>query len=158
MTPVLMCGGDEDPTVFFSVNTLVMQQYWAALPAGLITVVDINAPVTDPADPFAAAKGRLPADHRRHRGQQRRCRRGAGHPCHRGTVLYRRGAGVLRAARGYDMSTIFSSTVARLAVGLGFAAGLGSGVAHADSKLGRRRQSQHGCAGGLRGQFPYPCG
>jgi hypothetical protein len=54
--PVLMCGGDEDPTVFFSVNTLVMQQYWAALPAGAITVVDINAPVTNPNDPFAAAK------------------------------------------------------------------------------------------------------
>ena len=55
-SPVLMCGGDEDPTVFFSVDTLVMQQFWAALPAGLITVVDINAPVTNPADPFAAAK------------------------------------------------------------------------------------------------------
>jgi len=55
-SPVLMCGGDEDPTVFFSVDTLVMQQYWAGLPAGLVTVVDINAPVTDPADPFAAAK------------------------------------------------------------------------------------------------------
>jgi hypothetical protein len=55
-SPVLMCGGDQDPTVFFSVDTLVMQQYWAALPAGLITVVDINAPVTNPADPFAAAK------------------------------------------------------------------------------------------------------
>jgi acetyl esterase/lipase len=55
-SPVLMCGGDQDPTVFFSVDTLVMQQYWAALPAGLVTVVDINAPVTDPADPFAAAK------------------------------------------------------------------------------------------------------
>jgi hypothetical protein len=55
-TPVLMCGGDQDPTVFFSVDTLVMQQYWAALPVGLVTVVDINAPVTDPADPFAAAK------------------------------------------------------------------------------------------------------
>jgi hypothetical protein len=54
--PVLMCGGDMDPTVFFSVNTLVMQQYWAALPAGAITVVDINATVTNPNDPFAAAK------------------------------------------------------------------------------------------------------
>ena len=54
--PVLMCGGDQDPTVFFSVNTLVMQQYWAALPAGAITVVDLNAAVTDPNDPFAAAK------------------------------------------------------------------------------------------------------
>ena len=54
--PVLMCGGDQDPTVFFSVNTLVMQQYWAQLPAGLITVADINAPVTGASDPFAAAK------------------------------------------------------------------------------------------------------
>ncbi len=56
MRPVLMCGGDQDPTVFFSVNTLVMQQYWAALPPGAITVVDLNATVTDPNDPFAAAK------------------------------------------------------------------------------------------------------
>jgi hypothetical protein len=55
-SPVLMCGGDADPTVFFSVNTLVMQQYWAALPAGLVTVVDINAAPTSASDPFAAAK------------------------------------------------------------------------------------------------------
>ena len=51
-----MCGGDADPTVFFSVNTLTMQAYWAALPAGLITVVDLNAAVTGANDPFAAAK------------------------------------------------------------------------------------------------------
>jgi hypothetical protein len=56
LKPVLMCGGDADPTVFFSVNTLVMQQYWAGLPPGQITVVDINAPVSGPTDPFAAAK------------------------------------------------------------------------------------------------------
>jgi predicted esterase len=56
LRPVLMCGGDQDPTVFFSVNTQVMQQYWAALPAGAITVVDVNAAVTGPNDPFAAAK------------------------------------------------------------------------------------------------------
>jgi len=55
-SPVLMCGGDADPTVFFSVDTLVMQQYWAALPAGLITVVDINAAVTGPTDPYLAVK------------------------------------------------------------------------------------------------------
>jgi hypothetical protein len=54
--PVLMCGGDADPTVFFSVNTQVMQQYWAALPPGAITVVDVNGPVSGPSDPFAAAK------------------------------------------------------------------------------------------------------
>ncbi|HTC51839.1 MAG TPA: prolyl oligopeptidase family serine peptidase [Steroidobacteraceae bacterium] len=55
MVPVLMCGGDADPTVFF-LNTQVMQQYWSGLPTGLITVVDINAPVTGASDPFAAAK------------------------------------------------------------------------------------------------------
>ena len=53
--PVLMCGGDQDPEVFF-LNTQVMQQYWSALPVGAITVADINAPVTGPNDPFAAAK------------------------------------------------------------------------------------------------------
>ena len=53
-SPMLMCGGDQDPTVFFA-NTLTMQAYWAALPPGLITVLDVNAPVT-PNDPFAAAK------------------------------------------------------------------------------------------------------
>ena len=56
LRPILMCGGDMDPTVFFSVNTQVMQQYWAGLPPGAITVVDINAAVTGPTDPFAAAK------------------------------------------------------------------------------------------------------
>ncbi len=56
LRPVLMCGGDQDPTVFFSVNTQVMQAYWAALPPGAITVVDVNAAVTGPTDPFAAAK------------------------------------------------------------------------------------------------------
>jgi acetyl esterase/lipase len=55
-SPVLMCGGDQDPTVFFKVNALVMQQYWSALPAGAITVVDLNATVTDPTAPFAAAQ------------------------------------------------------------------------------------------------------
>ena len=54
--PVLMCGGDQDPTVYFSVNTLVMQQYWSALPPGAITVVDVAAPVSGANDPFAAAK------------------------------------------------------------------------------------------------------
>jgi predicted dienelactone hydrolase len=54
--PVLMCGGDQDPTVYFSVDALVMQQYWVDLPPGLITVVDINAPVTSASDPFAAAQ------------------------------------------------------------------------------------------------------
>lgn len=50
-SPTLLCGGDMDPTVYFSVNTQTMAAYWSALPAGLVTVLDVNAP---PAGPFAA--------------------------------------------------------------------------------------------------------
>ncbi len=50
--PILLCGGDQDPTVFFSVNTGTMQAFWAALPAGLVTVLDVNA-TPNPASPFA---------------------------------------------------------------------------------------------------------
>ncbi len=49
-SPTLLCGGDQDPTVFFSVNTLTMQAFWSDLPAGLITVLDVNG---TPAGPFA---------------------------------------------------------------------------------------------------------
>lgn len=49
-SPTLLCGGDQDPTVFFSVNTGIMAAFWSGLPAGLITVLDINA---TPAGPFA---------------------------------------------------------------------------------------------------------
>jgi len=52
-SPTLLCGGDEDPTVFFSVNTEVMAAYWSALPAGLVTVLDVNA---SPSGPFAAVQ------------------------------------------------------------------------------------------------------
>jgi predicted dienelactone hydrolase len=51
-SPMLLCGGDQDPTVFFSVNTGTMQAFWAALPAGLVTVLDVNA-TPNPASPFA---------------------------------------------------------------------------------------------------------
>lgn len=54
VVPTLLCGGDQDPTVFFSVNTLTMQAFWSALPAGLVTVLDVNA---TPAGPFAAVQG-----------------------------------------------------------------------------------------------------
>jgi acetyl esterase/lipase len=50
-SPTLLCGGDQDPTVFFSVNTLTMAEFWSALPAGLVTVLDVNAA---PSGPFAA--------------------------------------------------------------------------------------------------------
>ena len=50
-SPTLLCGGDKDPTVFFSVNTGTMQAFWSDLPAGLVTVLDVNG---TPAGPFAA--------------------------------------------------------------------------------------------------------
>jgi hypothetical protein len=50
--PTLLCGGDADPTVFFSVNTGTMAAFWSPLvQAGLITVLDVNG---SPAGPFAA--------------------------------------------------------------------------------------------------------
>lgn len=59
--PVLLCGGNADPTVFYKVNTQVMQQLWTAPsplapPAGLVTVLDVDSSPTGAADPFAAAK------------------------------------------------------------------------------------------------------
>jgi len=57
-SPTLLCGGDADPTVFFSVNTGTMQKFWAALPAGLVTVLDING---TPSGPFAELQGAFQA-------------------------------------------------------------------------------------------------
>ena len=53
--PTLLCGGNADPTVYFSVDTLTMQAFWAALPPGAITVLDVDSAV-GVSDPFAAAK------------------------------------------------------------------------------------------------------
>jgi hypothetical protein len=51
-SPTLLCGGGQDPTVFFSVNTNTMAAFWPAqVAAGLVTVLDVNA---TPAGPFAA--------------------------------------------------------------------------------------------------------
>jgi hypothetical protein len=53
--PVLMCGGDSDPTVFFF-NTQLMQDYWNAnSPASVFTVLDVASAVTSN-DPYAALK------------------------------------------------------------------------------------------------------
>jgi hypothetical protein len=42
-SPTLLCGGDQDPTVFYSVNTGTMAAFWSPLvQAGLITVLDVN--------------------------------------------------------------------------------------------------------------------
>jgi hypothetical protein len=51
-SPTLLCGGNADPTVFFTVNTGTMAAFWSPLvQAGLITVLDVSA---TPAPPFAA--------------------------------------------------------------------------------------------------------
>jgi hypothetical protein len=50
-SPTLLCGGDADPTVYFSVNTLTMASYWSPLvQAGLISVLDVSG---TPASPYA---------------------------------------------------------------------------------------------------------
>ena len=60
--PVLLCGGDNDPTVFYF-NTLLMQTYWAAnAPNAPVSILDVdsavgaNDPYADVKDGFAAAK------------------------------------------------------------------------------------------------------
>ena len=59
--PVFMCGGHQDPVVFFSVNTQVMQAFWTfvAPPASplLVNVLDVDSAPTGPNDPFLLAKG-----------------------------------------------------------------------------------------------------
>jgi hypothetical protein len=51
-SPTLLCGGGQDPTVFFSVNTLTMAAFWGPLVSGgLVTVLDVNG---TPGGPFAA--------------------------------------------------------------------------------------------------------
>lgn len=57
--PMLLCGGNADPTVFFSVNTLGAQAYFAGkgVPAQAVTVLDVDSAPTGAADPFALAKG-----------------------------------------------------------------------------------------------------
>jgi hypothetical protein len=54
--PVLLCGGNEDPTVFFF-NTQLMQNYWTANPpSGGLTVLDVDSAVTGQDDPYADLK------------------------------------------------------------------------------------------------------
>ena len=53
--PTLLCGGENDPTVFFT-NTQIMQAFWTAVvpaPAGALTVLDVD-PSGGPSGPFAA--------------------------------------------------------------------------------------------------------
>ncbi|MEP7246531.1 MAG: prolyl oligopeptidase family serine peptidase, partial [Gammaproteobacteria bacterium] len=53
--PVLLCGGNNDPTVFF-LNTQLMQNYWTShVPAGAVTVLDVDSAVASD-DPYAGLK------------------------------------------------------------------------------------------------------
>ncbi|WP_454827110.1 alpha/beta hydrolase family protein [Paraburkholderia xenovorans] len=55
--PVLLCGGEADPTVFFF-NARIEQAYWqnANVPAGLTSVLDVDSAVAGPGDPYAPIK------------------------------------------------------------------------------------------------------
>lgn len=57
--PMLLCGGNADPTVFFRVNTQAAQAYFAGkgVPAQAVTVLDVDSAATSASDPFAQAKG-----------------------------------------------------------------------------------------------------
>lgn len=53
--PVLLCGGNSDPTVFYF-DTQLMQDYWTAnSPASVFTVLDVDSAVTAN-DPYATLK------------------------------------------------------------------------------------------------------
>lgn len=53
--PVLLCGGNADPTVFW-LNTQLMQGYWAAAaPAPAVTVLDVDSSAAND-DPYASLK------------------------------------------------------------------------------------------------------
>ncbi len=55
--PVLLCAGNGDPTVFYSLNTGLMGALWGPqVAAHLVTVLDVDSAVTGATDPFAAAK------------------------------------------------------------------------------------------------------
>jgi hypothetical protein len=57
--PTLLCGGQDDPTVFW-LNTQAMQAYWATQTAdGPVTVLDVDAAPSGAADPYADLKQRF---------------------------------------------------------------------------------------------------
>ncbi|MEP6965856.1 MAG: prolyl oligopeptidase family serine peptidase, partial [Polaromonas sp.] len=50
-SPVLLCGGSSDPTIFYNVNTQLMQGFWsapspAAAAPGLLTVLNVDSAPT----------------------------------------------------------------------------------------------------------------
>jgi hypothetical protein len=58
-SPTLLCGGHDDPTVYW-LNTQAMQAYWAAnAPGAPVTVLDVDAATDGSADPYADIKRRF---------------------------------------------------------------------------------------------------
>jgi hypothetical protein len=58
--PVLLCAGNQDPTVFYF-NTQLMQHYWTANPPGAaLTVLDVDSAVAS-GDPYATLKNAFAA-------------------------------------------------------------------------------------------------
>jgi hypothetical protein len=57
--PTLLCGGHDDPTVFW-LNTQLMQAYWAQhAPAATVTFLDVDAASTGAGDPYDDLKRRF---------------------------------------------------------------------------------------------------
>jgi dienelactone hydrolase len=56
LAPTLLCGGQDDPTVFW-LNTEAMQAYWTARGSGAqVTVLDVDAAPSGDDDPYAEIK------------------------------------------------------------------------------------------------------
>jgi hypothetical protein len=58
--PTLLCGGGNDPSVFFAADAGTMASFWSNVPAGLVTVLDVD-PAGGPSGPFAALQGAFQA-------------------------------------------------------------------------------------------------
>ncbi len=60
-SPVLMCGGNADPTVFYAINTRTMERLWTAPSAraasgATVMALDIDSQPTGTGDPYAPMK------------------------------------------------------------------------------------------------------
>jgi acetyl esterase/lipase len=57
--PMLLCGGNQDPTVFYGINTTAAKTYFngKGVPDIAVTVLDVDSAPTGQTDPFALAKG-----------------------------------------------------------------------------------------------------
>jgi Secretory lipase len=57
--PMLLCGGNADPTVFYALNTSLAKAYFTSksVPDLAVAVLDVDSAPTGATDPFALAKG-----------------------------------------------------------------------------------------------------